>query len=51
LEANVDFVARALGNKGDTSRELIRNYFLNDLIYMHRSGQKLQRQVQENPEQ
>ena len=27
----VKFIADALGNKGDTSRAVIRNYFLNDL--------------------
>ena len=32
LEENLDFIARALGNKGNTSRETIRNYFLNDFI-------------------
>lgn len=30
LEANLDYIAKALGNKGSTSREIIRNYFLND---------------------
>lgn len=30
LETNLDFIAKALGNKGNTSREVIRNYFLND---------------------
>ena len=30
LEENLDFIANALGNKGDTSREVIRNYFLKD---------------------
>jgi len=28
LEENLDFIAEALGNKGDTSREIIRNYFI-----------------------
>ena len=28
LEENLDFIAEALGNKGSTSREVIRNYFL-----------------------
>ena len=35
LEENLDFIAKALGNKGDTSREVIRNYFLNDFIKDH----------------
>ena len=35
LETNMDFIARALGNKGDTSREIIRNYFLNDFFKDH----------------
>ena len=35
LEANLDFVAKALGNKGTTSREVIRNYFLNDFMKDH----------------
>lgn len=35
LETNLDFIARALGNKGDTSREIIRNYFLNDFFKDH----------------
>ena len=30
LEANLDYIAKALGNKGTTSREAIRNYFVND---------------------
>ena len=29
LEENLDYIAKALGNKGSTSREIIRNYFLN----------------------
>ena len=32
LEQNLDFVAEALGNKGSSSREIIRNYFLNDFF-------------------
>ena len=32
LEENLDFIANALGNKGKTSREVIRNYFLKDFI-------------------
>lgn len=35
LEENLDFIARALGNKGDTSREVIRNYFLKDFYPDH----------------
>lgn len=35
LEENLDFIADALGNKGKTSREVIRNYFLNDFIKDH----------------
>ncbi|MEE3451545.1 MAG: BREX-1 system adenine-specific DNA-methyltransferase PglX [Acutalibacteraceae bacterium] len=35
LENNLDFIANALGNKGNTSREVIRNYFLNDFFKDH----------------
>lgn len=35
LETNLDFIAKALSNKGDTSREIIRNYFLNDFFKDH----------------
>ncbi len=35
LEENLDFIAKALGNKGNTSREIIRNYFLNDFYKDH----------------
>lgn len=35
LEENLDFVANALAGKGSTSREVIRNYFLNDFIKDH----------------
>ncbi len=35
LEVNLDFIAKALGNKGNTSREVIRNYFLNDFFKDH----------------
>ena len=35
LEENLDFIASALGNKGDTSREVIRNYFLKDFYADH----------------
>lgn len=35
LEENLDFIANALANKGKTSREVIRNYFLTDFIKDH----------------
>lgn len=35
LEENLDFIAKALGNKGASSREVIRNYFLNDFYKDH----------------
>ena len=35
LEQNLDFIAAALGNKGSTSREIIRNYFVNDFFKDH----------------
>lgn len=35
LEENLDFIANVLGNKGDTSREVIRNYFLKDFYADH----------------
>ena len=35
LEENLDFIAKALENKGNTSREIIRNYFLNDFFKDH----------------
>lgn len=35
LEENLDFIAKALGNKGNTSREIIRNYFLQDFYKDH----------------
>ena len=35
LEENLDFIAKALDNKGDTSREVIRNYFLKDFYADH----------------
>lgn len=35
LEENLDFIANALGNKGKTSRQVIRNYFLTDFIKDH----------------
>lgn len=35
LEQNLDFIANALGNKGDTSRDIIRSYFVNDFFKDH----------------
>ncbi len=35
LEENLNFIASALGNKGNTSRSVIRNYFLNDFYADH----------------
>ena len=35
LEENLDYIANALGNKGTTSREVIRNYFVNDFFKDH----------------
>ena len=35
LEENLDFIAKALGTKGLTSREVIRNYMLNDFFKDH----------------
>ena len=35
LEENLVFIAKALGNKGDTSRTVIRNYFLTDFFKDH----------------
>lgn len=35
FEENLGFVANALGNKGNSSREVIRNYFLNDFYKDH----------------
>lgn len=35
LEENLAFIAEALGNKGKTSREIIRNYFLKDFMEDH----------------
>lgn len=35
LEENLKFIADALGEKGSTSREVIRNYFLNDFYRDH----------------
>lgn len=35
LEENLDFIAKALGKKGNSSREIIRNYFLTDFYKDH----------------
>ena len=35
LEENLDFIAVALGGKGNSSREIIRNYFLKDFFKDH----------------
>jgi len=35
LEENLEYIAKALGNKGDTSRDVIRNYFEKDFIKDH----------------
>lgn len=35
LEDNLDFIAKVLGNKGNSSREIIRNYFLTDFFKDH----------------
>lgn len=35
LEENLDFIADALGTKGTSSREKIRNYFLNNFFKDH----------------
>lgn len=35
LEQNLDFIASALGNKGSTSRVIIRNYFVNGFFKDH----------------
>lgn len=35
LEENLAFIAEALAGKGDSSRSVIRNYFLNDFIKDH----------------
>ena len=35
LEENLNFIANALGNKGKTSRETIREYFVNDFMADH----------------
>ena len=35
LEENLDYIAKALSNKGNSSREVIRNYFLYDFFKDH----------------
>lgn len=35
LEENLKFIARVLGNKGNSAREVIRNYFLEDFYKEH----------------
>lgn len=35
FEDNLDFIAQTLGGKGNTSREVIRNYFLNEFFKDH----------------
>ncbi len=35
LEDNLDYIAKALGSKGDSSREIIRSYFLKDFFKDH----------------
>ena len=35
MEENLTFIANALGNKGSSSREVIRNYFLSDFYKDH----------------
>lgn len=35
LEQNLDFIAKALGSKGNTSREIIRNHFIKDFFKDH----------------
>ena len=35
LEENVDFIAKALGGRGSSSREIIRTYFLKDFFKDH----------------
>ena len=35
LEENLDFIAKALDNTGNSSREIIRNYFLKDFFKDH----------------
>lgn len=35
FEENLEFIAQALGNKGNSSRDVIRSYFLNDFYKDH----------------
>ena len=35
LEENLDFIAKALGSRGNTSREIIRNYFIKNFYKDH----------------
>lgn len=35
LDENLEFIAKALGNNGNNSREIIRNYFINDFFKDH----------------
>lgn len=35
LEGNLDYIAQALGNKGASTREILRNYFLKDFYADH----------------
>ena len=35
FEENLDFIAHAIGGKGNTSREVLRNYFINDFYKDH----------------
>lgn len=35
LEENLEFIANSIGNKGNTPREIIRNYFLKDFYKDH----------------
>ncbi len=35
LEQNLDYIAKALEKKGNTSRDIIRNYFINDFYKDH----------------
>lgn len=35
LEENIEYIANVIGNKGNTSREIIRNYFVKDFYKDH----------------
>ena len=35
LEQNLDYIALSLDNKGETSKDIIRNYFLSDFFKDH----------------